>query len=162
MFTREMFDTILPPGELLEAAVKRSLIECFDVPETSLSDLAWLLTVMERFYERHAAYSPTKTEPWQKLHSPEFENDWTHSISFRGLDYKPRSNYMTLEGWPTGTTCWFITVEYGWREQVTAPTPQLAVFRAIVVMCAAFRVRKTAPSKRRDVIEIMKQIMQET
>jgi len=162
MFTREVLDSVLPPGDALNAAVRRSLFECFNVDTPyAIIDLEFLLAAMAGFVEMHAGFRKQEEQPWQVLHSPEYEYDWSYTITVRGVDYKPRSNYLTLEGWPTGTTCWFVTVDYGWRENITAPGPLLAVLRAIIVLCAVVRTSKTAPSKRREVLEVMKQIMQE-
>lgn len=162
MLDKNFLESVLPPGDELNAAVRRCLLECFDVEEPlPVLDLDWLLTTMARFLEKdwHKAFH--KKEEWQDIESPEREHDWPYQISFRGLDYKPRSNYLTEWGWGTGTICWFVTVEYGWRECICAADPRTAVLRAIVVMCAANRTSKTRPSRRRDIVEIIEQIMKE-
>ena len=163
MFNREFFDTYLPKGEQLDAKVKQCLVECFKVelpcPD---KDLAWLLTTMATFLEDEWRRWLRHEESWKSPQNPDFEHDlqsWV--ISFRGLDYKNKSQYLTAEGWPCGTTCWFVTIEYGWREHATAEEPLLAVQRAIIMLCACVRASKTQPSKRRNVMEIVKQIMQE-
>lgn len=162
MLTRELLDEILPDSELLDAAVSRCLKECFKVEEASHSaaSVVWILQLMAEALERDFA-SWNDKEEWHKPGDPEFSRDWPYSISFRGLQYKSYSNYLTAEGWPTGTKCWYVTVEYGWREHVTALDPYTAVKRAVVVMCAAFRTKKTRPSSRRELVDVMRTIMSE-
>lgn len=77
--------------------------------------------------------------------------DW--SISASGLSYKPWSNYLTLEGYPTGTTCWYVRIDAGWREMVCGETPELALVRGLIVFATAQKQRPTAPRKRRELHE---------
>lgn len=166
MFYREYLETVLPEGVKLDNAVARCLVECFDVEhraeaEHMVHDLPRLLVVMGKFVEKDWHRAFRKEEAWQQNGSPDYENDWSYQISFRGVCYKPFSSYLTLEGWGTGTICWFVTVEHGWRACVTAEKPRVAVLRAIVIMCAALRSRKTRPSQRSEVEEIVRKIMEE-
>jgi len=166
MFNREYLESVLPAGDKLDSAVARCLVECFDVQhredaERLVKDLPGLLIVMGKFVEKdwHAAFR--RDQDWQQSSDPNYENEWAYQISFRGIDYKPFSNYLTLEGWGTGTICWFVTVEYGWRAHITAEEPRLAVLRAIIVMSAALRSRKTRPSQRSEIEIAVQQIMEE-
>lgn len=80
---------------------------------------------------------------WMKT---EGGNDWP--VSMRGLQYKPWSNYLTLEGWPTGTTCWYVCVEAGWRQYAASEHIEVALCRGLILFAVAKAQRDIAPSKR--------------
>lgn len=48
--------------------------------------------------------------------------------------FKPEHAYLTAEGYPLGTTCWYVALEHaGYRYVVCAETPQDAVRRAAAI-----------------------------
>lgn len=52
--------------------------------------------------------------------SPEF--------SWQGPLFKPEHRYLTQEGYPLGTTCWYVIIEIdGRRDFVCASTPEHAI-----------------------------------
>ena len=79
-----------------------------------------------------------------------------------GLEYKPRDNYLTNEGWGIGTTCWFVRIECGSRWCICAETQHLAVLRGIIVMHALALDRATAPKLRKSMYEVIKQVTTES
>lgn len=56
------------------------------------------------------------------------DDDYDTRINWSGPHYKPSTMYMTQEGFPLGTTCWFVKVEVeGHIYTCTAPTAELAI-----------------------------------
>ncbi len=50
---------------------------------------------------------------------------------WQGPLFKPEHRYMTAEGYPLGTTCWYVILETdGYRGAVCADTAPLAICRA--------------------------------
>lgn len=50
--------------------------------------------------------------------------------------YKPKDRYLTAEGWPLGTVCWFVEVSSGHeRQRFCAGRPEEAVVRAALWAC---------------------------
>ena len=49
-----------------------------------------------------------------------------------GLRFKPERYYLTHEGYPLGTTCWYMKVEIdGYMPIMAAPTPEQVIEKAI-------------------------------
>jgi len=61
-----------------------------------------------------------------------FQQGWmTIGYEWRGPDWKPESHYMTNEGYPLGTVCWYVTVElHGRIIHVCRDTYEEAVWDA--------------------------------
>jgi hypothetical protein len=52
-------------------------------------------------------------------------------FAWQGPLFKPEHHYLTREGYPLGTTCWFVRIECdGYIKNVCADTPALAICRA--------------------------------
>lgn len=135
MITREWIDRVLPRGPALMEAASREI-------GSTLSDdillgvgLRWLAEVTEQDRFPRPAWT-----------SETFDTAWP--ITANGLKYKSESQYLTAQGWPLGTRCWFVTIECGWREHVFAEDPETALLRAICVVGAARRWRDTNPKQR--------------
>ena len=53
---------------------------------------------------------------------------------WEGPLFKPEHNYLTAEGYPLGTTCWYVRLENeGERHWVCAESPALAICRAALM-----------------------------
>jgi hypothetical protein len=64
-------------------------------------------------------------------------------FNWQGPLFKPEHHYLTQEGYPLGTTCWFVHIEHdGYIKIVCADTPELAICRA------ALEVNLREPAKR--------------
>lgn len=61
-----------------------------------------------------------------------FKTTWASGWSFRwvGPIFKGENSYMTNEGFPIDTTCWYVTIEWGFRVHICEPTFKEAVHRA--------------------------------
>lgn len=54
---------------------------------------------------------------------------WTYH--WHGPNFKPVNKYLTSEGYPLGTTCWYVAITYrGYHENICADTMQDAVIKA--------------------------------
>lgn len=54
-----------------------------------------------------------------------------HGFSWVGPIFKSKAHYLTNEGYPLGTECWYVVIEWdGYRHIVCADTPQMAICRA--------------------------------
>ncbi len=164
--TREILDEILPEGAQLDKAVEHVLLKIFDTGGWDglyePLELSNLLKDSAEFIEKIYPRTFIGELPWQKAGTPEYEyDDRNYFITFRGVDYKQRSQYLTLEGWGTGTKCWFVTVEYGWRRHICAETPDLAMRRAVVIIAACFLESQTKPSLRKQHLDYIRGIMKE-
>lgn len=52
-------------------------------------------------------------------------------FKWRGPIFKPEYEYLTTEGYPLSTTCWYVHVEFdGKRKFICADTPQEAICKA--------------------------------
>lgn len=64
------------------------------------------------------------------------------NLEWRGPLYKPSHHYLTAEGYPLGTVCWYVHVErFGWQRCICAETPMLAICRAALAVQSAAAVR---------------------
>jgi len=140
MITREWLDRALPVGPETRLAAEAACGVMFE-RDTLPICLNWLAeaTEADRF-----------PEPEWKQFDPErgarFESAWP--VSMGGLQYKSAGEYLTAEGWPLRTRCWFIVVECGWREIVAAEAPEWAAMRAAIVFAAARDWRDIDPKER--------------
>lgn len=63
-------------------------------------------------------------------------------FEWRGPLFKPEHHYLTSEGYPLGTTCWYILLECnGIHYTVCAKTPQNAICMAALKACAELKGR---------------------
>lgn len=75
-------------------------------------------------------------------------HETVYSIRFLGLDYKDNMSYLTAEGWPMDTTCWYVTIEMGHRDLIIADEIEHAVMRAVIFAAYSKRFRDIAPEDR--------------
>lgn len=172
MITREWLDKHLPVDACLPLIATRCLVKHFEIApgETNVDDLEWVLNVLAKFVEKdwHYPYcwpDDGENKPsWLRLESPDYDPSATSkmwNISIHGLTYKQRSNYLTAEGWPTGTTCWFMTVDHGWKEHVAALTPMAAALRTVVFVAALLEKRSFKPGTSKRVEDYIKLLTEE-
>ncbi len=146
MIYRKEFDELLPDNIRSRKLVESMIGISADLPSADfvLDGLYWAADLCER--DRHASW--TKYD-WQQPEHPlynSYEPVWR--VSTYGLSYKDSGSYLTAEGWPLGTKCWFMPVNCGWRIYCCGETPQLAVLRGIVIMTIAIEQRELAPKLR--------------
>lgn len=79
-----------------------------------------------------------------------------YPISIGGLTYKPTTNYLTAEGYPLGTTCWYCRVDCGPRYIAAHEDPEQAVLRTVLLALALFERRKKAPEERDKLQDILR------
>ena len=100
---------------------------------------------------------------WRDINDPDYaHSDWWHYRITTCLHFKPVDNYMTLEGWPLGTECWYTTIELGWREHTCSETPEMAVYRALILTHAALKHRAMHPKRRPYLVDMMAEISRGT
>jgi hypothetical protein len=136
MLDKEYFDKWMPAGIALESIAARITGRRgdFDV----LHALNWMAAFQES--DRFSRW-PDQMKPWDRP-----AGDWWN-LSFRGLQYKGSESYLTAEGWPCGTMCWYVCVECGWREFVCAEGMSTAVARAVLLI-EALRLWRPTDRKR--------------
>lgn len=145
---KEFWDTHLPDSP--ETIRRAEALTGLDLSNDLLGvGLRWLAEQTEReWMPRWGDEAPE----WKRPGSPHF-GDYDNSISASGLSYKQWSHYLTLEGYPTGTTCWYVRIDAGWRQMVCGETPELALIRALIVFATLQKQRPTAPRMRRELRE---------
>lgn len=63
-------------------------------------------------------------------------------LVWEGPLFKPAHRYLTNEGWPLGTECWYVRLDVsGWHVMVCAETPALAICRAYLIMADELRAK---------------------
>ena len=93
---------------------------------------------------------------WRDINNPDYAyTDWWHYRITTCLHFKPTDNYMTTEGWPLGTECWYTTVELGWRIHTCSETPEMAIYRALILSHVALKHRAMHPKKRPHLEDMM-------
>jgi hypothetical protein len=156
---REFFDRIIPAdNELIAKLCSRitGLDLMYSPGENAMAMLEW----MADFTEKDWSASFHFNFDWQKPDHPMYVpsgNAW--AIFVRGLEYKRSSNYLTLEGWPTGTVCWFVCVEAGYRVYCCAEKPETACQRGVIVMQAMVNTRAIAPRIRPDLATAIQELV---
>lgn len=149
MLTRDFLDEFLPGDEITRRLAER--ITGLDLSTDLLpKGLVWLADFIEK--DRFNSVGDRRPE-WRDRH-----RDTWWDISHRGLGYKTSTHYLTAEGWPMMTTCWYVCVECGFREFVAAETPELAVLRAICYVDVISRWRATEPPQRRKRHEMLAEL----
>lgn len=154
MITREELDQHLPAGMRLADIANR--IIGLPYPDIELS-LQWLARVTE---EDYLSSFSDKRPTWTMVPGA----SWGHWSELRmdGLQYKRSSHYLTAEGWPTGTTCWFVRIECGMLYIVCAENPTLAVQRAVVLVHLLLRQREIEPRLRPDIWDMVDSLLRST
>lgn len=147
---RAFLDEVMPDGAALLTTAARLTGMSFGASESCvvLDCMNW----MAEFTEKDRFSSLGDHAPaWKKDGPHRFDDYW--DISARGLEYKNSSEYLTGEGWPLGTKCWFVCVESGWRAFICGETPKLAALRGVIVMATAAKLREIAPDRRPDLCD---------
>lgn len=143
MINREQLDRLMPWGHDLRRTANRltgiATYENFFVEES----LNWIATFSE------------ENGPGQRA-IPRFPGRWIRIDG--GLTYKTSGMYMTHEGWPQGTTCWFAVVECGFRWYVAGDAVGVAVLRIVVFLAV---LRKWIDSGSSDPEEVLRMIERE-
>jgi len=149
MITREFLDKTIPDTHRMwELASKITSVDLANGYRSAVAwrvyaGLEWLAAATERaqHYDAVAATWP---------------------IRAHGLLLKPSDMYLTAEGWPLGTTCWYVLVECGSRWYACAETQHLAVLRGVVLVHALALDSATAPQlRRKSISELIQQIVTE-
>lgn len=109
--------------------------------------------------DRFSGFSGPDTPSWRDVNNPDHAHAdwWTYRIS-TCLDHKGEDNYMTSDGWPLGTECWFCTIELGWRIHTCSETPEMAVYRALILSTVALHHRALHPKRRPHLEDLMAQV----
>ena len=108
--------------------------------------LEWLADANEPYFAPKIEWYEA-LQPWERARS----GGLPRAISHRGLEYKDEAHYLTAEGWPLGTRCWYFCIDCGYRLFTCAETPELATMRAIIVVDACRRWRATEPAARKNI-----------
>lgn len=133
MLTREILDELMPDDEPLKAAVDKLTDYSINWENIVGSGLLWIQDFTER--QRLGRFDlPRRSATLSSFAYP---------ITAGGLLYKHSGQCMTQLNWRLGETCWFVTVESGYREHITGETPTLALLRAIVVMTVMEKMQQT-------------------
>jgi hypothetical protein len=139
MLTREILDEVLPDSDATwKLAEHLTGVELADRSKVLTRGLRWLADFVEgdRF--------PVQPDWARERHAYPFP------ITMRGLEYKSASQYLTAEGWPLGTRCWYVCIDSEWHQFAAAETPEMAIVRAMIVMSLLKLRRETPPEKRTD------------
>lgn len=142
--TRDWLDKHLPAEHVIELA--RAVAPDFWTMETAgggrlTAALLWLAAMHEA--DRFPWPAWKEYDPATGVHP---ETAW--SIRIAGLAYKGEDQYLTLEGWPLGTRCWYVRVECGWREFIAAEDPLVAALRGVFYAATTKEWRDTHPQRR--------------
>lgn len=110
--------------------------------------------------DRFSGFSDRPGTPsWRQRNSPDYcYGDWWEYRITTCLNFKPTDNYMTSEGWPLGTECWYSTIELGWRTHTCSETAEMAIYRALILSHTALQHRAMHPKTRPGIEEMMAQI----
>lgn len=116
--------------------------------------LAYMIELQKA--DRFSGYSGPDVPPWRDVNNPDHAHaDWWHYRITTCLYFKPEDNYMTTEGWPLGTECWYTTIELGWRNHTCSNTPEMAIYRALILSHVALQHRAMHPKKRPTLYQMM-------
>lgn len=90
----------------------------------------WILFTSKNFMEE--AQSVNNLNWWDKYEAIARLQGYRFTRFEWVLKFKPENHYLTSDGYPLGTTCWFVVVcACGFRRNYCADTPQEAVENAI-------------------------------
>lgn len=139
MITREWFETNLPHNDALRDTVIRALRASGDVFSENLTDscLSWLARLTEKDMHSYNTQSSVNAL-----------GGYTYPVSFDGLGYKDSAHYLTGQGYPTGSICWYVRIACGFHVYTCSPSPELALMRGVIVAQAALLWREEPASTR--------------
>lgn len=130
----------LPPGEALDALVADKVL---GLPLVYADDGTpmlgpWREEVWSGSRHRVARLIPEySTDPgaaWAVVERMAARVEADDTFEWQGPLFKASRTYLTQEGYPLGTTCWYVTVEVdGLRTTVCAQTMPEAVCRAALL-----------------------------
>lgn len=161
VITRDWLNTHIPVDEKLRDIAAKALGAYIGRPVENFDDMPSVLVALADLVEKERFFPTAALNPeWMQPDHPDYEHEWSWNVSIRGLDYKESMSYLTAEGWPCGTKCWFMTVDFGWKEYIAHETPLGALYRTIVVVSACLLSRQQPPKKRKKLVEYIKQVME--
>lgn len=149
---KEFLDRVIPDNPHSTRVAAQVVGKRHFVDNIVCSGLQWLINVTE-----HDEYRSEKPD-WYGKPGMDYMRDWW-PISVDGLNYKKDTEYLTLEGWPLGTRCWYVRIETGWNEFFAADTMECAIVRAIIYVDSYIEWRKIKPKERPDIEEIIERRM---
>lgn len=142
MWDRDYLDKYIPNPEVASEIILKHY-KGGPPADASLEDLCVLLADIVRD-DRFSAMRGKKD--WTKQHYDGMGDWWEiHSIS---LEYKSSGQYLTDEGWPLGTECWFVRICEGANHCICAETPLLAAWRGLVY-CMIYKKWRSFPPPER-------------
>lgn len=150
MLNREFYDEHLPEDADLVSIANMFLKD----QERPLIRTRFLLydglKFLSDFHEEDKNWQLKKDQKpdWSKVGHPDYVHEHQWSITIGGLHYKGSDYYLTNDGWPTGTICWYVPIESGSRFKAAGSTPAAALLRAVVVTCCMSCYRQLHPKAR--------------
>jgi hypothetical protein len=153
--TRDVLDKVIPKSIHLENRARKIVRIARNDRIPLEACLIWLADTIE--HDRFSGFGNGKNLPdWVRGFS---RTDHWQDLQIEGLEYKPAHKYLTAQGWPTGTKCWFVRMECGWREFVAHETPLITALRAVVVAHCWMQWRRIPPEERPDFVKMIQEFM---
>jgi hypothetical protein len=149
MIDREFLDAAMPDNEatLRRAEALTGLDLSTDIVERGL---AWLAEFQEK--DRFSGYRGER-DGW----SDENKHDMWWNIICASLFYKGKDSYLTAEGWPLGTRCWYVRIECGRRDFACGETMRLAVLRGLIFTAVTAARRAIDPKQRPNLHTVLRE-----
>lgn len=161
MITRDWLNAHIPVDDELPRIAAHAFENVLNRTVENFDDALQVLTALADLVEKDRWYGLAEHKPaWMQRDHPDYENECSYNISIRGLTYKESMSYLTAEGWYSGSPCWFITVDYGWKEYIAHETPKGALLRTIIILSAIYLSREQPPKKRKKLGEYVAQVME--
>lgn len=158
--TREFWEQHFPDEykcmRLAERLIDRTIMQ-----DPIKEGLAYMIGVQTA--DRFSGFSSSdpNAPAWRDINNHDYaHSDWWHYRITTCLHFKPTDNYMTNEGWPLGTECWYCTIELGWRIHTCSETPEMAIYRALILTDTALKHRAMHPKRRPYLKDMMAEIAQ--
>ena len=141
MLNRNFLDKFLPEEQ-----------KTIDLARQALGDEVSVERVLEELRKLQADdYLSNDPRPYPQRGYGRARFQWPN-FRFEGFSFKPEDHYLTIQGWPLGTECWFVRYNFGYTFFVTANTQIFAVSRAIVLARLGFKLRSQF---RNDILEFI-------
>lgn len=138
MITRAWTEATFPPDLPTTVCMAGALTdESLDLPAA----LKWIAAQSEADQFPSPAW---KNPPEGGMH---FETAWSVRV-LTLLGFKGEGMYLTAEGYPLGTTTFYVRLECGRFFHAFGPTPELAAYRGLIMFALLRRWRDTAPETR--------------
>lgn len=151
-FDRSFLNSVIPDN--MHSFDVASSIAQYDKRGTLLSrGLKWLAHISDA--DSFAFLSPDAPD-WTREPAP--SHDWW-PVSFQGLGYKNKGEYLTGEGWRLGEVCWYVTIQADTNTFIAADTIEHAVVRAVIFVDSYMKWRAIRPSERPDLEDVVRERM---